>query len=129
MSCFVVPDFHIDALVSWAADNGAPAFFEGLTPITLAAELYCANCAAYRERYGETVKSNYMLTRRDVRGLTPEQIIKACNCLDYQCADWSDWAGSVGDRALTRIRDHAITRLPGYQAAAWQLDEGVTSCA
>ena len=48
MSCFVVPAFHIDALVSWAVGTGAPAFIDGLTPRSLAAELYLANCTAYQ---------------------------------------------------------------------------------
>ena len=59
MSCFVVPDFHIDALVSWAIANHASAFIDGLDPRGLAAELHLANCAAYRERYGEEVGEEY----------------------------------------------------------------------
>ena len=123
MSCFVVPEYHIDALVSWAADHGAPAFIEGLTPRGLAAELYLANCTAYRERYGETVFDNYILTRRDALVLSPVGVIKACDCLAYQCSDWSGWSESVAARALDRIREHAIRHLPGYQDAAWTLDK------
>lgn len=127
MSCFVVPEYHIDALVSWAVDQGAPAFFDGLTPAKLAAHFHAANCAAYRERYGETVGESYRFTRRDVRGLSPVGVIKACDCLVYQCSDWSAWRDSDTARALDRIREHAIGHLPGYQQAAWTLDQGVTA--
>jgi hypothetical protein len=124
MSCFVVPDFHIDALVSWAVANHAAAFVDGLDPRGLAAELYLANCTAYRERYGEDPSENYIFTMRpEVHAMPAVQILKACACLDYQCSDWTDYPGSVAQRAIERIRDHAITYVPGYRAAAWTLEE------
>ena len=127
MSCFVVPDFHIDALVSWAADNGAAAFVDGLTPSQLARKLFLANALAYRERYGEAVPLKYKFTRVTT-DLEPVAVLKACDCLEYQCSDWSDWSASVQDRALARIRDRAIICLPGYRSAAWTLEE-TASCA
>ena len=123
MSCFVVPDFHIDALVSWAADHGAAVFPGGRDPRTLAAHLHAANSAAYRERYGEAVGEGYVFKRRGTGFMTPVQVIKACDCLEYQCSDWSAWRDSDTARALDRIREHAIGHLPGYQDAAWTLDE------
>jgi len=126
MSCFVVPDFHIDALVSWAVANHASAFIDGLTPRELAAEMYWANCTAYRDRYGydQEVGGDYTFTMRpEVHAMPAVQILKACACLDYQCSDWTDYPGSVAQRAIERIRDHAITYVPGYRAAAWTLEE------
>jgi hypothetical protein len=124
MSCFVVPDFHIDALVSWAVANHAGAFIDGLDPRGLAAELYLANCTAYRERYGEDPSENYIFTMRpEVHAMPAVQVLKACACLEYQCSDWTDYPGSAAQRAIERIRDHAITYIPGYRAAAWTLEE------
>ena len=124
MSCFVVPDFHIDALVSWAIANHASAFIDGLTPRELAAELHRANCAAYRERYGESGGEEYRYTfRPETHALPAVQVLKACNCFDYQASDWSSYTGSVAQRAVERIREHAITYVPGYRAAAWTLEE------
>jgi hypothetical protein len=124
MSCFVVPDFHIDALVSWAVANGAGAFIGGLDPRGLAAEMHRANCAAYRERYGEDVSYAYTFTMRpEVHAMPPVQIIKACDCLDYQCGDWMDYPGSIAERAVEQIRRTATYALPGYRAAAWTLEE------
>jgi hypothetical protein len=124
MSCFVVPDFHIDALVSWAVANHAAAFIEGLDPRGLAAELYLANCTAYRERYGEDPSENYIFTMRpEVHAMPAVQVLKACNCFEYQASSWSEYQGSVAQRAIERIRDHAITYVPGYRAAAWTLEE------
>lgn len=124
MSCFVVPDFHIDALVSWAVANHAGAFIDGLDPRGLAAELYLANCTAYRERYGEDPSENYIFTMRpEVHAMPAVQVLKAVACLDYQCSDWTNYPGSVAERALARIKDHAMAYIPGYRAAAWTLEE------
>ena len=124
MSCFVVPDFHIDALVSWAVANHAGAFIDNLSPRELAAELHLANCAAYRERYGENPGYDYTFTMRpEVHAMPAVQVLKACACLDYQCSDWTNYPGSVAQRAVERIRDHAIAYVPGYRAAAWTLEE------
>lgn len=124
MSCFVVPDFHIDALVSWAVANHASAFIDGLNPRELAAELHLANCAAYRERYGENGGEEYRYTfRPEVHAMPAVQILKACDCFDYQSSSWSKYDGSPAQRAVQRIRDQAITLVPGYRAAAWTLEE------
>jgi hypothetical protein len=124
MSCFVVPDFHIDALVSWAVANGASAFIDGLDPRELAAVLHRANCAAYHERYEEDAGECYTFTMRpEAHAMPAVQILKACACLDYQCSDWTDYPGSTAQRAVERIRDHAIFYVPGYRAAAWTLEE------
>lgn len=124
MSCFIVPDFHIDALVSWAVANHASAFIDGRTPWELAAEMHRANCFAYGERYGELVGEEYRYTfRPEVHAMPAAQVLKAVACLEYQCSDWTNYPGSVAQRALERIRDHAITLVPGYRAAAWTLEE------
>ena len=124
MSCFVVPDFHIDALVSWAVANHAAAFIYGLNPRELAAELHLANCAAYRERYGENPSEGYTFTMRpEVHAMPAVQVLKACACLDYQCSDWSKYQGSPAQLAVERIRNHAVAYVPGYRAAAWSLEE------
>lgn len=124
MSCFVVPDYHVDVLVSWAVLRGAPAFIEGLTPRTLAACLARANRAAYRARYGEQCEDPAPYRHPDAQRLSFTQVVKACDCLDYQCSDWPDWPDSVAQRALSRIREHAIRlALPGYDDAAWTLEE------
>jgi hypothetical protein len=124
MSCFVVPDYHIDTLVSWAVANHAAAFIEDLTPRELAAELHRANCAAYRERYGEDAGEGYTFTMRpEVHAMPAVQVLKACSCFDYQASSWSKYEGSTAQRAVERIRDHAIAYIPGYRAAAWTLEE------
>lgn len=123
MSCFVVSDYHVDALVSWAEiHNSSGLRLFGDAP-ALAAALAAANRAAYKDRYGEEGDTKPAYIPRDVRRMSPVQVLKACNCLDYQCSDWTLWEHSISRRALDIIKDLAVSRLPGYDEADWALDE------
>ncbi len=123
MSCFVVPDFHIDVIVSWACvRKGTAVYGIGEDPRELAKMLHQANTAAVRARYGEEDFPEYVFSFRDARPVSLVQIIKACDCLEYQCSDGPDWTNSRAARALAAIRDQAIRLFPGYESAAWVLD-------
>ena len=142
MSCFVVNDYHVNALVAWGLRHGA---IVGISPDALAHMLACANRAAYAERYqGDQVEPFEGFDRSvDPSHLVPVAVVKACDCLDYQCSDWSTWYGSEPSAHLAVIRARAVSlaylgaaslggsgggldygrELPGYDAAAWHLDE------
>ena len=140
MSCFVVSDFHVNALVAWGLRHGA---IVGISPDALAHMLASANRAAYAERYqdDDQVEPFAGFDRSvDPSHLAPVAIVKACDCLEYQCSDWSSWSGAGSEPAahLAAIRANALARaaggrylgpdasaydMPGYAAAAWHLDE------
>jgi hypothetical protein len=139
MSCFVVPDYHVSALVAWGLRHGA---IVGISPDALAHELAAANRAAYSERYAGRYDSELApyggLDHHAGAELSPVAVVKACDCLAYQASDWSAWSGSEPSAHLAVIRaaalrlvpegrtlapDAAAHALPGYEAAAWCLDE------
>jgi hypothetical protein len=138
MSCFVVNDYHVSALVAWAIRHQA---LVGVTPDALAHELAAANRAAFAERYAgghSTSWEPYLgLDRSAGADLAPVAIVKACDCLAYQCSDWTGWDSSEAAAHLAAIRAAALHRatggiwrddmrahrLPGYDAAAWTLPE------
>jgi hypothetical protein len=133
MSCFVVPDFHINALVSWTIGRKVPIGGEGRA--ALARTLAAANRRAYQERYQDPgTPSDYRgFSIVDVSHLDPLAIVKACDCLDYQASDWTEWRASDACAVLEAIREVALHLaagdyqgraydLPGYDAAAWCLD-------
>jgi hypothetical protein len=143
MSCFVVSDFHINALVAWASVNGADL---DVSPDALAHELASANRAAFAERYegryqDEVAPFGGFDRSVDLVDLAPVAIVKACDCLAYQCSDWAGWDQSGVALDLGEIRSvavqlargpwspclpddhHAVRNLAGYDAAAWHLDE------
>jgi hypothetical protein len=137
MSCFIVPDFHVSALVSWAVAHGVDL---DASPDAVAYVLASANRRAYSERYQGRHDSDVAqfggLDRSAGAELQPVAIVKACDCLDYQASDWSRWNDSDAFGYLVAIRRAAVAlagpagrasasgrALPGYDAAAWCLDE------
>jgi hypothetical protein len=147
MSCFVVPDFHISALVAWAVAHGVDL---DASPDAVAHLLASANRRAFSERYAGRYDSELVpfggLDRSAGVDLAPVAIVKACDCLDYQASDWPRWDDSDACGYLVAIRRAAVAAahlaayqaapdaykytpdpsgraLPGYDAAAWCLDE------
>jgi hypothetical protein len=138
MSCFVVSDYHVSAIVAWAIRHQA---LVGISADALAHELASANRAAFAERYAggrSTSWEPYLgLDRSAGADLAPVAIVKACDCLAYQASDWTGWDASEAAAHLAAIRAAALHRatggiwrddmrahrLPGYDAADWCLDE------
>jgi hypothetical protein len=143
MSCFVVNDYHVSALVNWGARSGA---ILGISPDTLAHELASANRSAFSSRYLGRYDSELVpfggLDRSAGVDLAPVAIVKACDCLEYQASDWTCWDRSDIAAHLAAIRAAALAvalaglsisarvnaggldygrELPGYDAAAWEL--------
>ncbi len=138
MSCFVVPDFHVSALVAYAIR--ADILPDAVSPDALAHELASANRAAFAERYEGRYQDELApfagLDRSAGADLAPVAIVKACDCLDYQASDWTAWDASEAAAHLAAIRATAqaaclggryypepLSTLDGYDAAAWCLDE------
>ena len=136
MSCFVVPDFHVSALVAWAVHNRA---LVGISADALAHGLATANRFAFAQRYaGRYLDELAPFTGLDLdadRALDPIGVVKGCDCLAYQASDWAGWDGCEAAAHLAAIRAAALHRatggtwrddmrahrLPGYDAAAWTL--------
>lgn len=135
MSCFIVNDYHVRALVTWAELRRVPLAFAA----PVAAELLAAaNRRAFAERYqGRYEDESPAFGGYQVAALgelLPVDIVKACDCLAYQASDWSGWDASDAAELLRTIRAAAVELaarslpgcpdgrdLPGYDAAAWEL--------
>ena len=136
MSCIVVNDYHVSALVAWAIRQGLDL---DASPDAVAHMLASANRRAFSERYQGRYDSELDpfggLDRSAGAELDPVAIVKACDCLDYQASDWSRWNDSDAFGYLVAIRRAAVAladpagmaasgrALPGYDAAAWELSE------
>ena len=124
MSAFIVSHHHIDVIVSWAVAH----CMRDEDPQKLGELLYGANVDSVNHRYSEDNPRDYIYTRVPVPGVSAVQIIKACDCLDYQCCEVPDWhQGNRAYDALHSIRWQAIAALPGYHEARWSLDEEQTA--
>jgi len=148
MSAFVVGHAHIDALLTWSIDNQVNYYvspFHAGNPGGLRVTITDANASevgrilldenerSVRYRYPEckdddlpgTIgesSSNYEF-RRWNSPLAALSILKACDCLDYQCCETDTWEQSLAWAVLHDIRTFAVRRLPGYDnAPGWEFD-------
>ena len=132
MSAFLVNDKHIDALLTYAmrARYQSPAnyrhngnqvtFFDNLD--TIGQVLVNQNFASVNHRYSmEDTPDEYTHTHYP-RPLSPVQVIKACDCYNYQACDTGqDYWTSEAHEIIDTIRERAIDELPGMDDAAWEI--------
>ena len=132
MSCFIVSDYHIRALVSWAELHNVEL---GFSPVVAAELLAAANRRAYSERYQEKDLPGFGGFRAvDIVEMHPVEVLKAARCLNYQASDWHAWELSTAAEVLRAIERAALAQLEqlhgpavdfrnlrSYAEAAWEL--------
>jgi hypothetical protein len=130
MSCYVVSPKHISAIIRYACTRnhkvwgGNPSRYIYSPGEEQAAveTLYAANANSVNARYKATEPTDGI--RYDCRApqLNEIQVIKAIDCLAYQCDNWPEFEGSAADQILKSIKQFAIMALPGYSDAEWSID-------
>jgi hypothetical protein len=134
MSAFIVSDYHINALVSWAANqhgiNAVSYYWSGRrrevrkNPKRIASVLYAENVRSVNARYSECDDPTGFQYKPVSLGYTkigPVQVIKACHCLEYQSCEGSEWKASEAYAILDGIKNAAIRAIDGYDDADWEL--------
>lgn len=129
MSAFVVSDKHINSLLTWANINmdginlpdGDILSFKVVDDLQkLAQILLDENYKSVNYRYNrndsETIEFHFTPV------LTPVEILKACECFDYQACETNDYKESAAYRIIDWIKGSAIGKLPGYESAAWEIE-------
>jgi len=97
--------------------------------------LWDENMKSINARYPDTVDhpenapgkigENFELVPQDIskagfyQKFEPVQVIKSCDCLEYQSCEHEGWLKSEACAFLTALREAAIHILPGYDDAAW----------
>lgn len=132
MSAFIVNPKHIATLVEWAVDKGILS-----NPYAAKDTLAMANIRSVASRYDLTLDqackdsagmsmSEYLdcveFLTPGVKKVSNAQILKACDCLEYQACEWSLWEESAAKYIIECIRA-AITRYStaAYRNAAWEI--------
>jgi hypothetical protein len=138
MSAFIVSDYHINTLVSygvmksaqfWNAKERRWEYFNEDTAQVMAALLYRANVCSVNRRYGERTRTTgFQYKRVNVLSIQPADIVKACDCLDYQSCETKTWENSRARKALQAIRESAIQALTAG-SQAWELREPLKEAA
>ena len=148
MSAFIVSHAHIDALLTFANEQGMrEAIGESLYSNLLSTNrdpswteigkvLLRENTRSVLHRYpdctegdapgteGETV-DNYTFTPflqfDAVRHHEAVWVLKACDCFDYQACETDDYYETVARKIIQAIRNRAISEVPGYDNAPWTI--------
>ena len=55
-------------------------------------------------------------------GLEPIQVLKACNCYEYQSCEHDGWETSEAKAFIDALRAAAVRALPGYDDAQWMVE-------
>lgn len=119
MSAFLVSDDHITAICCFADKCRGAGFPQHGKLFQV---LKQANLNALTDRYGDPAERAEEKVGRLDLGLV--EILKAAQCLEYQCCDWDQWDGSEAEKYLRWIKSAAIGRLPGYAEAHWEVPSG-----
>lgn len=121
MSCFVCSDKHLNVLVSFLdAKDGfnvsrcAQEALDNLARINLAAVNY---------RYDENTEFKPIKYKGSAQWTeySPVQILKLCDCYEYQSDGHPEWDQTVAPKLIWQIRSRAIDCLPGYKEAKWSI--------
>lgn len=133
MSAYLVPDFHINALISFAAlQHGARAvsyYWEGKRreirndERRCASVLYAQNVRSVNARYQSADEAHGFNFRLVPHMLQAVDIIKACHGYSYQACETADWQDTEAYAIVQGIEASAIRMLPGYaESDAWCLN-------
>lgn len=137
MSAFIVSDNHLNYLMNFAnttrnldtiyTRNGETRTEYRTNSVddleTMGNILVSANYASVNARYNETEGPHVFEFTPRTRLMTfdPVQVIKACDCFDYQASEVDSYDKTVAAQIIEQIRKHAIRTLPGYENAKWDI--------
>lgn len=130
MSAFLCSDAHINTLVRYASKHGVTAWYANPSrklevagnEQETAALLYAENVRSVNYRYQEDSAVFPIVYDHLTPLLTPVEIIKACQCLAYQCDESPTWGRSAAKALLEALKSKAITLVPGYDEAPWGIE-------
>lgn len=134
MSAFIVPDYHINALVTWAMERhglSAVSYFWGgrrrevrNDQKRIASVLFAQNVRSVNYRYQDAEPAHGFKFQRVANRLNPIDVIKACHGYSYQACETDDWDQTEAFAIIHGIERAAIRALPGYDNSnAWCLSE------
>ena len=129
MSAFIVSNTQINALVRAASRMGLSYQYAGLTRRVAGMEqetaemLLAANYDSVNYRYKENELPREIVYQIDAPLLPPVAIIKLANCFDYQSCEYPEWDASEAKAFIDELISWSVTKLPGYDAAPWTIDD------
>lgn len=137
MSAYLVEENHVAYIIEAAIKLGCTYTLTkaaGTNDID-AARLICANMLttenqnSVNARYRET-ETPYIWTAEALESyhwndsdFTAAQIIKSCDCYEYQACEHDAWEDSAAHKITQAITSRAASQTPGYDSAIWGAPE------
>lgn len=121
MSAFQVSDKCLKMIAAWSVDDRA-----SLSEINdILIKLWDANSHSLFARYGEpsqgTAPQMNAGELRLLRQVDAVVVLKQCHCYAYQSCEYEGWESSKARSHMQDAEQHAITALPGYEDAPWDM--------
>ena len=144
MSAFVVSHDHIDALLTFAADqhmlNQLAYIVDKQNPLSwsrIGQVLLAENERSVNHRYPSDISDNaleYKFKPFQELSLLPRAkmlawILNGCACFDYQACETDDYEQSIAHKLIRAIEAKAIRELPHMDDAPWCIDRSRTKQA
>lgn len=134
MSAYMVSDKHISAMLAaanpsyWAKNHGRFMHYHGQwkeydSNQALGQILASQNRRSVNHRYAEGEPIPEFQFEGSIPAPEPVQLIKLCDCYEYQSCETDDWNKTEAHAISQALRECAIRSLPGYDEAAWDYDE------
>lgn len=134
MSAFILAKKHIDTLVEAAlftcrnSRKGFGFIHNGDYKVindgdNIGQILVNQNYSSVNYRYNEN-KNPYEYHMEEIPltiSMRPIQILKACDCYDYQSCETIDYYTTEAYAIVDGIRKNIIHKLPGYDKAEWDI--------
>ena len=128
MSAFIVSKNHINTLVNYGYHNRLYRYISednilrfNDEPTKIGQILVDENYKSINYRYEEDEEHYKYKFNLSLKNYSPVQIIKACDCYDYQACETPDYDKSVAYKLIDTIRARAINSLDGYEKAEWEI--------
>jgi len=126
MSAFIVSDETITAMLQIASYSDECYYWNeehrliGGRTTEIGQKLLDENYRAVNYKYSEDSEP-HKYQHASIRHYEPVEIIVLCNCYRCRGDGTEDWEQSEAFAIWTALREKAIRKLPGYDAAAWGL--------
>lgn len=127
MSAFILGHKHINALVNYAYNHDMhfchdDIGYNGQTDRrAIGQTLMNENHRSVNYRYEENdTPREYVFKFSDVY-YSSVQLLKACDCYDYQSCETPDYRETFAAKIVQGIRKHVIRNIEGYNDAMWEI--------
>ncbi len=130
MSAYVVSHTHISAIVRWACRHNVSVYYSNPARSLKAGQeqeiaeiLLAENVKSVNYRYKEETPVDTIVYDAFATDLHAIDVIKACQCLEYQSCEHPGWDDSLAKKILDIIQRDAVRHLPGYDKAPWSIPD------